>query len=91
VDVAHVAKLTAHYSGADLAHIVSTAAERALAESMRSGRLVPLTTKDVESAAREVKPSTGPWFVTARNVVTFANTDGSYDDLAAYLRRNKRL
>jgi SpoVK/Ycf46/Vps4 family AAA+-type ATPase len=91
VDVAQVAKLTEHYSGADLAHIVSTAAERALAESMRSGRLVPLTTKDVESAAREVKPSTGPWFVTARNVVTFANTDGSYDDLAAYLRRNKRL
>ncbi|WP_319452179.1 MULTISPECIES: AAA family ATPase [unclassified Mycobacterium] len=91
VDVAQVAKLTEHYSGADLAHIISTAAERALAESMRSGRLVPLTTKDVESAAREVKPSTGPWFVTARNVVTFANTDGSYDDLAAYLRRNKRL
>lgn len=91
VDVARVAKLTEHYSGADLAHIVSTAAERALAESMRSGRLVPLTTKDVESAVREVKPSTGPWFVTARNVVTFANTDGSYDDLAAYLRRNKRL
>ena len=58
---------------------------------MRSNRLVPLTTKDVEAAAREVQPSTGPWFVTARNVVTFANTDGTYDDLAAYLRRNKRL
>jgi SpoVK/Ycf46/Vps4 family AAA+-type ATPase len=91
VDVAQLAKITEHYSGADLAHVVSTAAERALAASMRSSRLVPLTTKDVEAAAREVQPSTGPWFVTARNVVTFANTDGSYDDLAAYLRRHKRL
>jgi SpoVK/Ycf46/Vps4 family AAA+-type ATPase len=91
VDVESIAKMTQHFSGADLAHVVSTAAERALATSMKSGRLVPLTTKDVEAAAREVQPSTGPWFATARNVVTFANTDGSYDDLAAYLRRNKRL
>jgi len=91
VDVATIAKMTPHFSGADLAHVVSTAAERALAVSMKSGRLVPLTTKDVEAAAREVQPSTGPWFATARNVVTFANTDGSYDDLASYLRRNKRL
>ena len=91
VDVGRIAKITEHYSGADLAHLVSTAAERALAMSMRAGRLVPLTTRDVEAAVREVAPSTGPWFATARNVVTFANTDGSYDDLAAYLRRNKRL
>jgi SpoVK/Ycf46/Vps4 family AAA+-type ATPase len=90
VDVARIAKVTEHYSGADLAHVVSTAAERALAESMRVGRLQPLTTRAVEAATREVRPSTGPWFTTARNVVTFANTDGSYDELAAYLRRNKR-
>ena len=57
---------------------------------MRFGRLQPLTTRAVEAATREVRPSTGPWFTTARNVVTFANTDGSYDELAAYLRRNKR-
>ncbi|MDN5858929.1 MAG: ATP-binding protein [Pseudonocardia sp.] len=91
VDVARIAKVTEHYSGADLMHVVSTAAERALAESMRISRLVPLTTRALEAAAREVRPSTGPWFATARNVVTFANTDGSYDDLAAYLRRNRRV
>jgi hypothetical protein len=38
-----------------------------------------------------VRPSTGPWFATARNVVAFANTDGSYDDLAAHLKRNRGL
>jgi hypothetical protein len=35
--------------------------------------------------------SGGPWFATARNVVAFANTDGGYDDLSAYLRKNKKL
>ncbi len=87
VDVDRLVKRTEHFSGADLAHVCDTAAARALAASMRTGRLVPLTTRDLEAAAREVRPSTGPWFATARNVVAFANTDGSYDDLAAYLRR----
>ena len=86
-----LAKATEHYSGADLAHICTTAAERALAESMRTGRLVPLTTRDLLAAAREVQPSTGPWFATARNVALFGNTDGSYDELAAYLRKHRSL
>ncbi|WP_222932965.1 hypothetical protein [Nocardia yunnanensis] len=34
-------------------------------------------------------PSTTPWFESARNVVEFANTDGTYDDLAAYMRTRK--
>jgi AAA+ superfamily predicted ATPase len=91
VNVERVARLTEHYSGADLAHVCDTAAERALAASMRAGRLVPLTTADLEAAVREVRPSTGPWFATARNVVAFGNADGSYDDLAAYLRKNRKL
>jgi SpoVK/Ycf46/Vps4 family AAA+-type ATPase len=91
VDVQRIARLTEHYSGADLAHVCDTAAERALAVSMRAGRLVPLTTADLEAAVREVRPSTGPWFGTARNVVAFGNADGSYDDLAAYLRKNRKL
>jgi SpoVK/Ycf46/Vps4 family AAA+-type ATPase len=89
VDVDRLVKRTEHFSGADLAHVCDTAAERALAASMRAGRLVPVTTADLEAAAREIRPSTGPWFATARNVVTFANTDGGYDDLAAYLRKHR--
>jgi hypothetical protein len=44
---------------------------------------------DVDVALAQIKPSTGPWFDTARNVVEFANGDGTYDDLANYLRRRK--
>jgi SpoVK/Ycf46/Vps4 family AAA+-type ATPase len=91
VNLDRIVKLTEHFSGADLAHVCTTAAERALALSMRDGRLHALATKDLEAAVREIRPSTGPWFATARNVVAFANTDGEYDDLAAYLRKNKKL
>jgi hypothetical protein len=41
---------------------------------------------DLEAAVRDVRPSTGPWFDIARNVTQFSNSDGTYDDLLAYLR-----
>ncbi len=91
VDVERIVAATEHFSGADLAHACDTAAERALAASMKAGRLLPLTTADLDAAVREIRPSTGPWFTTARNVAAFGNADGSYDDLAAYLKKNKRL
>jgi SpoVK/Ycf46/Vps4 family AAA+-type ATPase len=91
IDVERIVRSTEHFSGADVAHVCETAAERALAASMRAGQLVPLTTTDLDAAVREVRPSTGPWFTTARNVAAFGNADGSYDDLAAYLKKHKRL
>ncbi|QYN35965.1 AAA family ATPase [Pseudonocardia sp. DSM 110487] len=91
IDVDRLVAATEHYSGADLAHVCTTAAERALAASMQAQRLQPLTTADLVAALGEVRPSTGPWFATARNVVMFANTDGGYDDLAAYLRKHRKL
>lgn len=91
VDLGKIVRATEYYSGADLAHICATAAERALAESMQRQRLVPLTTRELMTAVKEVTPSTRPWFATARNVAMFGNTDGSYDELAAYLRKHRSL
>ncbi|MEJ3655695.1 ATP-binding protein [Actinomycetes bacterium KLBMP 9759] len=91
IDIGKLVAATEHYSGADLAHMCETAAEQALAASMKAGQLRPLSTSDLVAALREVRPSTGPWFATARNVVTFGNTDGSYDELAAYLRKHRKL
>ncbi len=47
--------------------------------------------RDLEAALAEVRPSLRPWFETARNVVTFANTSGDYDDLRDYMRRHRLL
>ena len=46
---------------------------------------------DLTAAARQVSPSIGPWFESARNVALFANEGGTYDDLVAYLRQRKLL
>ncbi|WP_380169873.1 ATP-binding protein [Kineococcus sp. DHX-1] len=90
LDLAPLVARTEDYSGADLAHIVETAAELAMRDALRTGRVRPLTDSDLHAAWREVRPSTGAWFDTARNVATYANSDGSWDDLVQHLRRRRR-
>jgi len=91
IDLARLARQTDGYSGADIAHICETAAERALMDSVRQGEPRMIVTPDLEAAIGEVKPSLGAWFDTARNVALFANENGSYDDLAAYLRKRRMI
>jgi AAA+ superfamily predicted ATPase len=91
IDLAKLARQTDGYSGADIAHICETAAERALMDSVRRGEPRMIGTPDLEAAISEVKPSLGSWFDTARNVALFANEGGTYDDLAAYLRKRRLL
>jgi hypothetical protein len=47
--------------------------------------------RDLEAALGEVRPSVHTWFAVAKNVVSFANTDGTYDDLRDYMKSNKLL
>jgi SpoVK/Ycf46/Vps4 family AAA+-type ATPase len=91
IDLGKLAKTTDGYSGADIAHICETAAERALLDSVHLDEPRLIGQADLEAAAAEVKPSLGTWFDTARNVALFANEGGAYDDLAAYLRKRKLL
>lgn len=89
IDLKSIARRTDGFSGADLAYVCDTATQFAMADSIRSGEVRPVTMTDVDTAIAQIKPSTGPWFETARNVVEFANNDGTYDELAKYLRRRK--
>ena len=91
VDTGRLAKLTDGYSGADIAHICESAAELALLDSVRRGEPRMIGQQDLETAARDVRPSLGPWFDAARNVALFANEGGTYDDLAAYLKKRRML
>ena len=91
IDLAKLARSTDGYSGADIAHICETAAERALMDSVQRGEPRMIGTPDLEAAIAEVKPSLGAWFDVARNVALFANEGGTYDDLAAYLRKRRLI
>lgn len=87
IDLGKIASRTDGLSGADLAHMCEAATQLAMAASLRNGQVRPVTMADIEAALTHIRPSTGPWFEAARNVVEFGNGDGTYDDLAKALWR----
>ncbi len=86
LDYATVAAKTERYSGADLKAIVDLGVEQKLRQALREGVRLPLTTKDLLSAAKAVRPSTTDWFATARNYALYANQGRLYDDILRYLK-----
>jgi len=86
VDVRDIAKRTNEYSGADLAHLVESAAELAMEESLESGNIRSISLDDFKRAIKDVRPSTRPWLEIAKNYALFANDGGIYDDLLEHLR-----
>jgi SpoVK/Ycf46/Vps4 family AAA+-type ATPase len=91
IDLDELVARTDGMSGADLAHLCDTAAERVILEAGRTGVVRTIEMRDFVAALGEVRSSTGPWFETARNVVRFANESGRYDELRAYMRQRKLL
>ncbi|MDG6109586.1 AAA family ATPase [Dactylosporangium aurantiacum] len=91
INLPRIVAATEDFSGADLTHLCETAAEYALADSLRSGTVRMIGQQDFDRALGEIRPSTGPWFASARNVAMFANDGGAYDELVAYLKRRKLL
>ncbi len=91
IDLRRLAKATEGYSGADVAHVCETASEHALLDGVRTGNARMIGMEDLEAALKEVHPSTGPWFDSARNVVQFANEDGTYNELRDWMRKHRKL
>ncbi|AFN62356.2 ATP-binding protein [Mycobacteroides abscessus] len=89
INLTSIAKRTEGRSGADLAHICNTATQFAMADSISTGQVRPVRMADIDTAIAQVGASAGGWFDTARNVVEFSNSDGTYDELAKYLRRRR--
>ena len=90
IDVKKLAKRTDGFSGADIAHVVDSASEVALLDSVNSGTPRLIGMADFDVALGEIRPSIGAWMDTARNVALFANASGEYDELAAYIRKRGR-
>jgi len=91
IDLRRLARATKGYSGADIAHVCESAAEKAMIEAVRGGEARPIEMRDLEAALTDVRPSVDSWFAVAKNVVSFANTDGTYDDLRTYMKHRKLL
>lgn len=91
IDLNDLVKRTSDFSGADLVHLVDTAAEYAMSDAIKTGRNRPVEMADFDKALREIRPSIRTWLETARNFAIYANEGGAYDDLAAYLRQKKMI
>jgi SpoVK/Ycf46/Vps4 family AAA+-type ATPase len=90
INIKDLAKRSDGLSGADLTHLVDSAAEIAIEDSLHTGKARTIEQRDFDRALREVKPSTKDWFENAKNYAMFANDGGHYDDLLEYLK-SKRL
>lgn len=88
IDVASLARRTPGFSGADLRHLVETAVDEAIEESMDVGRERPLSAVHLERALAQLRPTTLEWLTTARNHARYANQGGQYDDVLAFLDRH---
>lgn len=91
VDFDRIARDTEHFSGADMAHLVESAAELALSDAIERGSVRPIGMSDFLRALKEVRPSTRAWFETAKNYAIYANEGGSYDALVEFMREKKLL
>jgi SpoVK/Ycf46/Vps4 family AAA+-type ATPase len=89
VDSGNLAERTEGFSGADLRLLCEAAAEAALSDSISTGVARPIRMADFAGALVEMRPSTGPWFESARNYALYANEDGEYDELLRHIRRRK--
>jgi transitional endoplasmic reticulum ATPase len=86
IDYETVSAKTAQFSGADLKAVIDLAIEGKLAEAMRRGQALPLTTADLLAAAKRHRPTTAEWFATARNYALYSNEGGIYDDVLRWLK-----
>ncbi len=91
IDTDSIAKNTNEFSGADVAHLVESAAELAMEDSLSTGKVRSISQNDFKRALREVKPSTKPWFEIAKNYALFSNDGGVYDDLLEYLKQARMI
>lgn len=85
LDPKALSRKTKDFSGADIKAMFDQSVEAALAQAMKSGKIVPVTQKDLVQSSKKVKPSTKKWFESARNYALYANQSGFYDEILEYL------
>jgi SpoVK/Ycf46/Vps4 family AAA+-type ATPase len=85
LSAAKIAQKTKDFSGADLKAVFDMTIERSLADAMREGRVIPITTDDLLQTAKGLKPSCRAWFESAKNYAIYSNQGGFYDDVLTFL------
>ena len=90
IDIDAIVQRTPGYSGADLAALIDTAVDFAIDDSTSANAITPLGARHFTEALKECRPSTGEWLAQAKSYSDYANQDGLYDDLKAFLAQYAR-
>ncbi len=85
LDYEKLAKLTKGFSGADIKQVIEQTLENLLPKALEQNKIFPLTTKDIETAIKQVKPSVKEWFYTVENYIKYSNKSGEYDSVKEYI------
>jgi transitional endoplasmic reticulum ATPase len=64
---------------------VERAVDLVIDDALERGQERAVTTADLETALKGLRPSTREWLATASNYVEFANQSGGYDEVASFL------
>ncbi len=87
LDVDVLVAKTSGFSGADLGALVETAVDYAIEDSRSDEEIEPVSNAHFREALREVRSTVGEWLGQARNFAEYANGDGTYDELAEFLKK----
>lgn len=86
LDFDTLAAASSGFSGADLRHLVETASDEAIEESLERESEVPISQAHLKAALKGLKPTTVEWLTTARNYARYANEGGQYDEVLEFLK-----
>ena len=85
LDARALSKKLDGFSGADIKAVFDLATEEVLNQAMKTGKVIPLNTRDLIKAAARHKPTTKAWFESAKNYALYSNQSGFYDDVLKHL------
>ena len=86
LDLPAVARATANKSGGDIDGLIELAQESAPSDAMPENER-GVNAVDFAWAMQQMQSSALEWLRTVRNVVKYAGDDGTYRDVAQYLKR----
>jgi ATP-dependent 26S proteasome regulatory subunit len=89
IDAAAIAKVTPHFSGADIEGAIELAKEFVLEDHIARNIERPILQQDLLRAVADMRPSTLDWLRTARNLVKYAGADDAYRDVEDYLKKHR--
>ncbi len=86
IDPAELARRTEGFSGADLKAVFDKAIEGAISETIHTGKVIPVSQRDLLSAVDRLRPSVSDWFEQARTQALYSEKNGFYDAALQYLK-----